>query len=259
MDEVLSGSEVHYTDSIQLLCGYFVQQNWIAPHTKPVVVSEYCSLITKFRSDKICNNKDWVSFFSCHYEFQSRIELFRLFRICCETLRSPSVSSLLFVVSLPGLMSDANEFSSAVRSLQCTITSVQNVERLFLSPYSLPRVFDLFFQGPGPLLKRIFSVWHLLSSSYFKRFQIRSSLEAYHGKSAPAEGKNWMPIEEKIRPNSSRSSSAAGTPSKSFGKINLPPVSSPVVLRLIDFPLFCDSTASDSSGKKKLMTSSKSV
>ena len=83
---VLGGSEVHYVDSIQLLCGYFVLQKWIPPHIKPVVVSEYCSLITKFRSDKICNNKEWVSFFSCHYELQSRIELFRLFRICCETL-----------------------------------------------------------------------------------------------------------------------------------------------------------------------------
>ena len=45
---VLGGSEVHYLNSIQLLCGYFVQQKWIAPNTKPVVVSEYCSLITKF-------------------------------------------------------------------------------------------------------------------------------------------------------------------------------------------------------------------
>ena len=137
---VLGGSEVHYVDSIQVLCGYFVQQKWIAPHTKPVVVSEYCSLITKFRFDKICNNKEWVSFFSCHYELQSRIELFRLFRICCETLRNPTVSPPLFVVPMPGLKSDANEFSSAVRSLQCTIASVQKVES-----YSCPQIRCLVF------------------------------------------------------------------------------------------------------------------
>ena len=252
---VLGGSEVHYVDSIQLLCGYFVQQNWIASHTKPVVVSEYCSLNTKYRSDKICNNNEWVSFISCHYELQSRIELFRLFRICCETVRNPSVSPPLFVVPMPGLKADANEFSSAVRSLQCTIPSVQKVESLFLSPNSMPRIFDLFFHGPGLLLKRKFSVWHLLSSSYFKRLEIRSSLEAYYGKSAPEEGKPWMPTEDKAKSDSSRGSSAASTPSKSLEKINLPHVPSPVVRRLIDRPMFPDSTASDASGKKKKMTS----
>ena len=257
--EVLSGCEVHYTDCIQLLCGYFIQQKWIAPHTKPVVVSEYCSLITKFRSDKICSNKEWVSFFSCHYELQSRIELFRLFRICCETLRSPSVSPPLCVVSLPGLKSDANEFSSAVRSLQCTIASVQKIESLVLSHNTLARVFDLLSQGPGLLLKRKFSVWHLLSSSYFKLLEVRLSLEVYYSTSAPEEGKTWMSTEEKGKPNSNRGSSAATTPSKSPEKINLRPVSSPVVRRLIDVPLFPNSTASDASGKKKKVTSSKSV
>ena len=82
---------------------------------------------------------------------------------------------------MPGLKSDANEFSSA--------SGVQKVESLFLSPNSLPRVFDLLSHGPGLLLKRKFSVWHLTSSRYFKRLEIRSSLEAYYGKTAPEEGK----------------------------------------------------------------------
>ena len=243
---VLGGSEVLYVDSIQLLCGYFVQQKWIAPHTKPVVVSEYCSLITKFRSDKICNNKE-------------RGELLLLpLRTTKSTnsyLRNPSVSPPLFVVPMPGLKSDANEFLSAVRSLQCTITSVQKVESIFLSPNSLPRIFDLLSHGPGLLLKRKFSVWHLLSSSYFKRLEIRSSLEAYYGKTAPEEGKPWMPTEDKAKSDSSRGSSAASTPSYSPEKINLPHMPSPVVRRLNDCPLFPDSTASDASGKKKKMTS----
>ena len=68
-------------------------------------------------------------------------------------------------------------------------------------------------------------------------------------------GKPWMPTEEKAKTNSSRSSSAASTPSKSPEKINLPHVPRPVVRRLIDCPLFPDSTASDTSGKKKKMTS----
>ena len=70
-DEVVVkvGNAAQYNDSIQLLCGYFVQQKWIAPSVKPVIVSEYYSLVTKFRLDKVDNgSKEWVSFFSRYYE-----------------------------------------------------------------------------------------------------------------------------------------------------------------------------------------------
>ena len=33
---VRKGREADYTDAIQNLAGYFVQQKWIAPHTKPL-------------------------------------------------------------------------------------------------------------------------------------------------------------------------------------------------------------------------------
>ena len=174
-DEVVVevGNSAHYTDSIQLLCGYFVQQKWISPSVKPVIVSEYCSLVTKFRLDNVDNgSKEWMSFFSRYYELQSRAELFRLFRICCETLRSPCQAPLLFTVSLVGLKSDVSEFNCAVRSLQCSI------ESLFLASTSLPRAFALLDQGPGLMHKLKFSMWNLLSSSYFHKIGIRASLEA---------------------------------------------------------------------------------
>ena len=52
LDEAVmrDGSDAHYLDSFQLLAGYFVQQRWIAPQTKPVITSKYCSLNTKFRA-----------------------------------------------------------------------------------------------------------------------------------------------------------------------------------------------------------------
>ena len=68
-----------------------------------------------------------------------------------------------------------------------------------------------------------------------------------------------MPTEEKAKPNSSRSSSAASTPSKSPEKNYLPPLSSPAVHRIIDVPLFPDSTAYHASRKEKKMTSSTTV
>ena len=64
-----------------------------------------------------------------------------------------------------------------------------------------------------------------------------------------------MPTEDKAKSDSNRGSSAASTPSKSPEKINLPQEPSPVVRRLVDCPLFPDSTTSDASGKKKKMTS----
>ena len=101
-----AGSEVHYTESIHLLTSYFVQQKWISPHAKPVIVNEYCSLIVKFTAEKVAMSTEWVSSISCHYELQSRLELFRLFKICCETLRSPCNPSPSFIVTIPGLKSD---------------------------------------------------------------------------------------------------------------------------------------------------------
>ena len=81
---IKDGNGIHYTDSIQLLCGYFVQQKWIAPH---IIVTDYCSLVTEFRSDKVnSGRKEWMTFFSRYYELQSRIPVFRLFRFCCQIL-----------------------------------------------------------------------------------------------------------------------------------------------------------------------------
>ena len=135
------GHEADYTEAIQLLLsGYFVQQKWIASSVKPVIVSEYCSLVTKLRSDKLPAAKDWVETFSCHYELQRRAELFDLFKVCCEALRGPCPVPPPFTVSIPGLRSDAFEFSSCVRSLQCSLASIQKCESLFcLQPlYPVP-------------------------------------------------------------------------------------------------------------------------
>ena len=115
---IRDGEETQYEVSIQTLVGYFVQQRWIPSHVKPIVVSEYCSLVTKIRADKISSSKEWVSFISCYYELQGRVELFRLFKVCCETLRSPCCPPPHFIVPLPGLNSRKMELSSCVRSIQ---------------------------------------------------------------------------------------------------------------------------------------------
>ena len=123
--------------------------------------------------------------FSCYYELQSRVELFRLFRVCCEAISGPCKAPPPFSVSMPGLKSDRREFTSTVRSLQCTISPIQKVDSLFLAESALPRFFEILNQCPGLLNKRKFSVWHLLSSSYFQKIGIRSSLETFTRKVSP--------------------------------------------------------------------------
>ena len=246
------GNEAHYTDSIHHLTSYFVQQKWISPHVKPVIVNEYCSLVVKLRAEKGAVATEWVSSISCHYELQSRLELFRLFKICCETLRSPCSPSPSFIVTIPGLKSDMQEISSCVRSLQCSISSIQKVESLFLSSNALPRAYELVSQGPGLLHKRKFSVWHLLSSTYFHRIGIKKALEGYYEKNVPAGDELLLVSEKKNAPGSSRSSSATGTPTtRSPEKFTLTTVPSPNVRKLIDIPLPIASGAESVGSKKK--------
>ena len=269
---IRDGEEAQYEDSIQTLAGYFVQQRWISPHVKPVIVNEYCSLVSKFRADKVSSSKEWVSFISCYYELQCRLELFRLFKVCCESLRSPCCPPPNFVVPLPGLKSSKVEFSSCVRSLQCSLSSIQKVESLFLSTAALPRAYDLLNQGPGLLLKRKFSVWNLLSSTHFLKIGLLSTLESCYAKNVAVDSRTWITAEKKPSLCSSRSSSNASSPVKSFSAKSSPEKSSPdksspdktkqpvtadssvapVVRSLIELPFLTASTSAVSSaGDKK--------
>ena len=198
------GSEGHYTDSVHLLTNYFVHQKWISPHTKPVIVNEHRSLIIKLRADKLAVPTEWVSSILCHYELQSCFELFRLSKICCGALRSPCSSSPAFILSNPGLKSNKQEFSSCVRSLQCSIASIQKVESLFLSSNALLRAYELVRHGPRLLQKRTFSVWHLLSSTNFHRIGIKKASEGHYENNVSTKEKLWLVPEDKSADSSSR-------------------------------------------------------
>ena len=107
-------------------------------------------------------------------------------------------------------------------------------------------------QGPGLLQKRKFSVWHLWSSTYFHRIGIKKALEGYYEKNVPAGDELWLVPEAKNAPGSSRSSSAAGTPTKrSPEKFTLTTLPSPTVRKLIDIPLPIASAAESVGSKKK--------
>ena len=84
-------------------------------------------------------------------------------------------------------------------------------ESLFLSIIALPRAYDLLSQGQGLLLKRKFPIWHLLSSTYFRKIGIIKTLESYSAKGSSADEGSWLASEDKDPSNSSRRSSATNT------------------------------------------------
>ena len=238
---VRSGREADYTDAIQSLAGYFVQQKWMAPHTKPVVVSEYCSLVTKLRSENFPTVKDWVGTFSCHYELQCRIELFHLFKTCCQALRGPCPVPTPFKVTIPGLKSSNFEFASCVSSLQCSLASIQKCESLFMDSAALPRAYELVNRGPGLILKRNFSVWNILSSTHFPKTGLLSSLNGYYAKSERINYRSWIVADETASLSPVRSSSAEGTPVKRVpGSADSTPSKNPVVRRLTEVPVISE-------------------
>ena len=151
-------------------------------------------------------------FISCYHELQCKVELFRLFKTCCETFKSPCSPPPHFMVSLPGLKSSKVEFSSCVRSLQCSLSSIRKAESLFLSTAALPRAYDFLNQGPGLLLKRKFSVWNLLSSTFFLKIGLLSTLESCYAKNVANDSRTWITDEKEPSLCSSRSSGNASSP-----------------------------------------------
>ena len=249
---VRSGREADYTDATQNLAGYFVQQKWMAPHTKPVVVSEYCSLVNKLRSEKFPTVKDWVGTFSSHYELQCRIELFHLFKTCCQALGGPCPVSLPFRGTIPGLKYTNFEFASCVSSLQCSLASIQKCESLFMDSAALTRAFELVNRGPGIILKRIFSVWNILSSTHFLKTRLLPSLNRYYAKSEGINEMSWIVVDETASLSPVRSSSAEGTPVKRVpGSADSTPLKNPVVRRLTEVPVISEVPVKVISKKKK--------
>ena len=75
---MLDGPERHYIAAIEDLTSYFVSSGLITPGDKTKCVSQYRSLVTKFRTASDVPRGDWVLVIGAHYEMQSR----RNFRVC---------------------------------------------------------------------------------------------------------------------------------------------------------------------------------
>ena len=156
---MLDGPERHYIAAIEDLTSYFVSSSLITPGDKTKCVSQYRSLVTKFRTASDVPRGDWVLFLGAHYEMQSRPELSSAFRYASLCLPPTVTMPASFKISIPDLASDQEVFQSVVSSLQLSFVTVPNVSSLYQDPRSVYRIFRLLGRGRELLSDKKFSVW----------------------------------------------------------------------------------------------------
>ena len=71
----------------EMLCDFFVESKWISSNVKPLIYSEYRSLVAQFRSNVIEHDGEWVDF--C------------LVTMKCTAVRTCSLPSSYVVLALP--------------------------------------------------------------------------------------------------------------------------------------------------------------
>ena len=137
-------------------------------------MSQYRSLVTKFRSSQVCR----FEFLCSCYELHCRPELNRVFKYSCLCLPPKAKITSQFVVPMPELGPDEEVFHSCISSIQLAYQTVPNVSSLFRDPRSLSRVFRLIGRGRDLLEDRKFSVWNFSKSSGPRRVRFQTKLES---------------------------------------------------------------------------------
>ena len=179
---MLDGPERHYIAAIEDLTSYFVSSSLITPGDKTKCVSQYRSLVTKFRTASDVPRGDWVLFLGAHYEMQSRPELSSVFRYASLCLPPTVTMPTSFKISVPDLASDQEVFQSVVSSLQLSYVTVPNVSSLYQDPRSVYRIFRLLGRGRELLSDKKFSVWTFSRGSVPKRLALREKMETAYKK-----------------------------------------------------------------------------
>ena len=166
---ILHGSEGQYLTAVECLTTHFFSLGWVSPSEKTRAISQYRSLVSKFRESNVGQKDDWFHFLVSHYELQCRPELHQLFKLSSLCLPPLIQIPPSFKVPIPELGNDEEAFSSCVESIQISFSTVPNVSSLYQDPRSVPRVFRLLGRGKELLADRKFSIWNILKRSGPKR------------------------------------------------------------------------------------------
>ena len=65
---ILHGSEGQYLTAVECLTTHFVSLGWVSPSEKTRAISQYRSLVSKFRESNVGQKDDWFHFLVSHYE-----------------------------------------------------------------------------------------------------------------------------------------------------------------------------------------------
>ena len=157
---VKHGEEEDCSRESEMLCDSFVESKWIRNFVKPLVLSEYSSFVTQFKSKGVTYAGDWVSVLPGYYEMHCREKLFTVFKLCCRSLPNRLTVPPSFTIDLPGLTSDHDEFKSSIRWVQSSLSVIPYVPGLFSNPRSILHTFNLLGRGRALLEDASFSVWN---------------------------------------------------------------------------------------------------
>ena len=210
---VRHGAEEDYSHESGMLCDFFVEGKWISNAVKPLVISEYSSFITQFRSRDVTYAGDWMSFLSGYYEMHCRENLFIVFKLCCLSLPARLAVPPNFTVNIPGLSSDHDEFNSSIKCVQSSLSGIPNVSGLFSNPRTISRIFTLLGRGRALLEDASFSVWGVLPSCSSRRQRFLNKLESRYICTVSEEEKLWASIHASPKCSSSPNPSSSQLPS----------------------------------------------
>ena len=213
------GEEANYRCECEQLCDYLSRYQWIPNSAKPLVLSEYCSFVEKFRSNDVSYDEDWVSFLSGFYELHCREHLHTVFKLCC--LSSMDVSKLppTFSFVLPELFSNLDDFESCVHTVQSSLSGIPNVTGLFNNPSTFAPIFSLLGRGKALLEDPDFSVWDVTSSCSGRRLRLFNRLDSRYTCTITEEERLWTCIDSVPKPVSTIVSPTVGKSGK-FAKMS---------------------------------------
>ena len=192
-----------------MLCDFFVEGKWISNAVTPLVVSEYSSFITHFRSRDVTYAGDWMFFLSGYYEMHCRENLFIVFKLCCLSLPARLTVRLNFTVNIPGLSSDYDECNSSVKCIQSSLSGITNVSGLFSNPRTISSIFTLLGRGRALLEDASFSLWDVLPSCSSRRQRFLNRLESRYICTVSEAEKLWASIYASPKSSGSPKSSSS--------------------------------------------------
>ena len=242
---MLDGPERHYVTAIEDLTSYFVSSSLITPGDKTKCVSQYRSLVTKFRTVNDVPRGDWVMFLGAHYEMQSRPELSSVIRYASLCLPPTVTMPTSFKISVPDLASDHEAFQSIVSSLQLSYVTVPNFSSLYQDPRSVCRIFCLLGRGLELLSDKKFSIWTISRGSVHKWLALREKMESAYKKTVlHGEG---VPIFLDVSPPSGSapsSSNSSPVPGPALGRVSV------IVARCVEAEVNNDKNKKNTKAKK---------